>query len=101
MRVLVKLKKEVEFEELLKYGFRYNHVEDSFDRPYQYLSKDVVFVLFINCSTREVAYSLYNTQDKNEDAPDELNAKVIPSALVSISHLLEVVEVENYESINN
>lgn len=87
----IKLKKEVDFKELINYGFKYIKEEDTYRRENQWLSKHVGFALIVDCKTREVGYHVFTSLNENEELDDELNVKIIPETLFKMLDLLEAV----------
>lgn len=98
-KLYVKLKKDVEFEELMKYGFKYDVAKNCYLREPRWLSKNHAFVLMVDKETREVYYYLYTSTNSNEHLDENLHVEITPYTLIAISHLLEGGDED--ESISN
>lgn len=99
MLKIVKVKQDIDLNELEKYGFILNETENEYIRPFQWLNKETIFYLKVDIHTREVVYRIYNTEATNNSVEDFINIEISPSTLFEIRNILE--EGESNEDINN
>jgi hypothetical protein len=96
---VLKIRQDIDLNELEKYGFTLDENENEYARPVRWLNKETIIYLKVDVITREVVYRSYKPDVTNDSVEDFINIEMHPIALFKIKDLLE--EGESNEDINN
>ena len=92
---LVKLKKDVDFNILLEYGFKYNKDTNRYERELKWTLEDVYHQLVVDIETRDVYVTFAKTTNINEELIGT-EAHLYSITLLKLYPYLEIVEDSNF-----